>query len=32
LQVVVLGAKDHYARFTEAQALATWVYGAFVWE
>ncbi|MBI4098441.1 MAG: D-alanyl-D-alanine carboxypeptidase [Candidatus Magasanikbacteria bacterium] len=29
--VVVLGAKDHYARFTEAQALATWAYGAFVW-
>jgi len=32
VQVVVLGAKDHYARFTEAQALAEWAYSAFVWE
>lgn len=31
LYVAVLGAKDHYARFTEAQALAEWAYGAFEW-
>lgn len=32
LYVAVLGAKDHYARFTEAQALAAWAFDAFRWE
>ncbi|MEK7102328.1 MAG: serine hydrolase [Patescibacteria group bacterium] len=32
LYVAVLGAKDHYARFTEAQALAEWAYRAFEWK
>lgn len=28
--VVVLGASDHYARFTEAEHLAEWAYGNFI--
>lgn len=32
LYVAVLGAADHYARFTEAQALAGWAFGQFTWE
>ncbi len=32
LYVAVLGAADHYARFTEAQALAAWAFGQFSWQ
>lgn len=31
LYVAVLGATDHYARFTEAQALAAWSFDQFTW-
>jgi D-alanyl-D-alanine carboxypeptidase len=31
LDVVVLGADTHEARFTEARDAAAWVYGHFAW-
>lgn len=32
LYVAVLGAADHYARFTEAQAIAGWAFEQFEWQ
>ncbi len=31
IAVVVLGADDHYARFTEADMLSRWVYDSYAW-
>ena len=32
LDVVVLGAEDHFARFTEAKKLADWAFENYTWE
>jgi len=32
LDVVVLGAREHKLRFTEAKEIADWVFANYIWE